>query len=547
MDCLELNTQYIGPETEEEADTTAPTYSDVGYSGVMAGRVCTFEATFDDDVALNKTIFSIDNGDGYYTNMTETVLEYTPENMTWQITLNSTVGKTVNAKWYVMDSSGNWNTTSEMSFSTTGLNQSEPYLKWENIKRVDSDFNDYLSGGTFDFNGYFTNLYSKLLSEIETTDFGPAYLNRTVDYGTPSYTVGENDVDWSAIADYTCDTLAEAQTAFTNCNSGDIIYLKGHIGVTTRLTMSLKSNVLIVGDGWNATSLDLANNINTQTMYFANCTNIVVRDLLVSGNRIANLEVGSMGALAFYGGVNCTVENVRVVGARRDGIYMSDGVGQYIINSVADDAGWNGHALSRCTYSGIAGVYAVDCSDVNINLWTGNNQVIVSSVSDAMVLQGLGAADSAVGIGLEVQVAAGYDLYNVIVRQCLSTGLHPNELGNLGDGLLLLDGNVYSDSYNIVFDNNNASFNNHCGLQISVPSVHVDKNNTIVIVNNQLHDNDYLHRDVWYVDDYVTYRDGVTTTLFDQDVMKVQGVTRGDISKIMGIEIGDISKVQGVG
>jgi hypothetical protein len=510
----------------------------------MAGRVCTFEATFDDDVALNKTIFSIDNGDGYYTNMTETVLEYTPENMTWQITLNSTVGKTVNAKWYVMDSSGNWNTTSEMSFSTTGLNQSEPYLKWENIKRVDSDFNDYLSGGTFDFNGYFANLYSKLLSEIETTDFGPAYLNRTVDYGTPSYTVGENDVDWSAIADYTCDTLAEAQTAFTNCNSGDIIYLKGHIGVTTRLTMSLKSNVLIVGDGWNATSLDLANNINTQTMYFANCTNIVVRDLLVSGNRIANLEVGSMGALAFYGGANCTVENVRVVGARRNGIYMSDGVGQYIINSVADDAGWNGHALSRCTYSGIAGVYAVDCSDVNINLWTGNNQVIVSSVSDAMVLQGLGAADSGIGIGLECQVTVGYDLYNVIVRQCLSTGNQPEVTATYGDGFVLLDGNTYSDLYNIVFDNNNASYNNHCGIQIST-SAGSDKNSTIVVVNNQLHDNDFTHRDVWYVDDYVTYRDGVTTTLFTQAAQKVEGTHRGDINKIMGVEIGDINKIQG--
>lgn len=544
MDCVELNTVYIGPEAETPVDSTAPTYSDSAYSGAMAGRVCTFSAAFEDETSLNRTIFSLDNGVGYYTNMTETALDYNPDNATFQVTLNSTVGVTVNSKWYVSDSSGNWNTTSEISFTTTGLNQTEPFLKWANTKRVDSDFSDYLSGGTFDFSGYYTGLYTKFLEEIENTNFGPAYLNRTVDYGSPSYTVGEPITDWSAIADYTCNTYAEAATAFSDCTSGDIIYLVNHINVTSRLTMTSKSNILIVGNGWNNTSLDLADNVNSQTMYFANCTNIVVRDLLVSANRIHNLDVGSMGALAFYGGANCTVENVRVVGARRDGIYMSDGTGQYIVNSVADDAGWNGHALARCTYSGIAGVYAVDCSDVNINLWTGNNQVIVSSVSDKMVLQGLGAADSAVGIGLEVQVAAGYDLYNVIVRQCLSTGIQPNTLGNLGDGLMLLDGNAYSDSYNIIFDNNNASFNNHCGLQISVPSIHADRNETIVVVNNQLHDNDMTHRDVWYVDDFVTYRANITTVLTEAISSifgSIHGIPIDEWGTYRGIPIGEIN------
>lgn len=543
MDCVEINTHYIGPEVEPEPDLGIPTYSGLAYSGTMAGRVCTFSVTLEDDEALNNSILSLDNGNGYFTNVTSTFPEGNPATDTFQVTLNSTVGKTVNAKWYFSDLEGNWNTTSTLSFTTTRMNQTDDFLKWANVKRVDTDFADYLSGSTFDFDGYYANLYTKFVSELETTQYGPTYTNRTVDYGSASYSVGDTGIDWSAIADYTCDTLAEAQTAFTNCASGDIIYLVGHIPVTTRLTMTGKSNIMIVGDGWNSTSLDLADNINTQTVLLSGCTNIVMVDLTVCGNRIHNIDVGSMGALAVDDGTNCTVENVRVVGGRRDGIYMSDGLGMYIVNSVGDDAGWNGIALSRCNYSAIVGSYGVDCSDVNVNIWAGNNQVLANSVSGNMVRQGIGAEDSAWGFGLEVQ--DGMDLYNIIVRQCLSTGNSANISGYYGDGFVLGDGKVGSDSYNIIFDNNNASYNYHCGIKIGIPTTRTADNATIVVINNQLHDNDMAHRDVSYVDDFVTYRDNITTELISSVFGFLHGIPIDEWKSYRGIPIEEI-KIRGI-
>lgn len=123
MDCVEINTVYIQDEVDPEADTTAPTCEGVSYSTTTAGEACNFNVTFADDVALESAIFSFDNGNGYYTNTTATYLDFNPETVSYQVTLNSTAGVTVQAMWYIQDTSDNWSVTTATSFVTTAASE----------------------------------------------------------------------------------------------------------------------------------------------------------------------------------------------------------------------------------------------------------------------------------------------------------------------------------------------------------------------------------------------------------------------------------------
>ncbi len=100
------------------AIATPPTYSGMTRSTSYAGYPCTFNITWQDKVALNKYIFSFDNGVGSFTNDTATAFTSNPQMISVTKTLTANVGATVRYRWYAVDSSNKWNSTTIQTFVT---------------------------------------------------------------------------------------------------------------------------------------------------------------------------------------------------------------------------------------------------------------------------------------------------------------------------------------------------------------------------------------------------------------------------------------------
>ena len=96
-----------------------PTYSAVTYSTTTAGSTCVFSITCSDKVALSKYIFSFDNGVGSFTNNTAVAFTSNPQTVFASEKLTSAIGATIRFRWFFNDTSGNWNSTSVESFTTT--------------------------------------------------------------------------------------------------------------------------------------------------------------------------------------------------------------------------------------------------------------------------------------------------------------------------------------------------------------------------------------------------------------------------------------------
>jgi hypothetical protein len=102
------------------ADTQPPTYSGLTYSTTIAGASCSFGITANDNVSLSKYIFCTNNT-GAYHNDTALAFGGTPKTVAVSKTLISTVGKKVGYRWYMNDTSGNWNDTGIHLLTTTGI------------------------------------------------------------------------------------------------------------------------------------------------------------------------------------------------------------------------------------------------------------------------------------------------------------------------------------------------------------------------------------------------------------------------------------------
>jgi hypothetical protein len=94
------------------ADTTAPTISAITANQTVAGYGIKVSATVTDNILLNDTMWSIDNGAGAYTNQS---WQTATNPATFTTTANSTVGVTFKAKLYARDSSGNIAVSDEYS------------------------------------------------------------------------------------------------------------------------------------------------------------------------------------------------------------------------------------------------------------------------------------------------------------------------------------------------------------------------------------------------------------------------------------------------
>ncbi|MFA5061270.1 MAG: LamG-like jellyroll fold domain-containing protein, partial [Candidatus Pacearchaeota archaeon] len=112
----------LGEGSQEEQDTTAPTYSSAGHNSTLAGNSTLFSIDWNDETALNPSgqyIFSTNNT-GSWVNDSAVNFTATPSSANVAKTLNSSVGISIGYRWYAKDDAGNWNATSIYSLTTTG-------------------------------------------------------------------------------------------------------------------------------------------------------------------------------------------------------------------------------------------------------------------------------------------------------------------------------------------------------------------------------------------------------------------------------------------
>jgi len=112
---------YCTYSTGGGGDTTAPTYSNIAHNTTLANYPCNFTIDFADETGLSDYYFS-SNNTGTWSNGTLTSLSGTSDSGSDVLTLNSTVGQVVGYRWYVNDTSNNWNTTAIQTLTTTDGN-----------------------------------------------------------------------------------------------------------------------------------------------------------------------------------------------------------------------------------------------------------------------------------------------------------------------------------------------------------------------------------------------------------------------------------------
>lgn len=387
---------------------------------------------------------------------------------------------------------------------------------WENDYRVDSKFLDYLSGSTFDFSGFFSQLYNRFLKELETTTFGTGYTRPTLDYGSATYTAGSAVGNLESVADYMCTTEAEIRNALTLAVSGDIIFVKAGTYDISPILFSSKSNLIIAGEGWN-TVLRLKDGENSYALRGMDSNNIIVRDLTIDGNR-ANNPMVSTDLFEFRGASsNILIENVQILHARRIGIDLYDGTRLYTINSVSKDNGWNNHQYTRSSWAVTIGNYFEDARDVSTSTWASNNLVIANNLAVYGIHDGLGYNDANWGIGVEPQGGGSpIDTYNVIIRNNIASDHNQADSTEpwKGTGIWITgSGDPVGTpgtfgSYNIIIDGNTVENNNMRGIFVENDAKYPDGSN-IVVVNNNASGNDVYNIGPPNYGDYVILRSGV--------------------------------------
>ena len=106
--------------TIQAADATAPQWQDNQTNSTLAGSTVNHSVFWTDNLDLNVSVFSLDNGNGSFLNFTTQAIDST--NWTnFSYVVNSTVGSTIQWRVYANDSSGNLNVTSDFQYTTTGV------------------------------------------------------------------------------------------------------------------------------------------------------------------------------------------------------------------------------------------------------------------------------------------------------------------------------------------------------------------------------------------------------------------------------------------
>lgn len=417
----------------------------------------------------------------------------------------------------------------------------EYYDTWESNYQVETNFLEYLSGSTFDFNGFFDNLYTKFLRELETTVFGAGYERPALDYGSPTYVAGEpiliNGSTLESIADYVVyqdengyvyykdssgtaygggDTIPdEINTAISLTPDNGIVFIKAGnytVDSSSLISFSARSNLIIAGEGWN-TTLRLADGVNwTPIRGTSGCQNIIVRDLMIDANMAGNPNVTYTYGIDFTGGTprNILIENIEVANARRMGIVTREGNYIYFINNVVVNSGWNNMEHIRCSWGAAIGNYLQGHRDVGLSTWGSNNLVVANNIAVNPIHDGLGYNDANWGIAEETQGGGNFrDSYNIIFRNNIADehNVAPASEPWRGSGLVVMGSSqTPAGSYNIIVDGNIMRNNNRAGLLVVADSKYASLDSTIVIVNNYASGNDVYGLGPPTYGNYVIYR-----------------------------------------
>lgn len=392
---------------------------------------------------------------------------------------------------------------------------SDYYSEWRQNYRVDTRFTDYLSNSTFNFNGFFDQIYSRFVRELETTIWGSEYTRPTLDYGNAKYNAGEPVSDLDTIATHVCSTISEIEMAFSSASSGDIIFIEaGTYVVASSLTLSEKSNVIIAGQGWN-TVLKLNDGVNAPIIKGYHSDSIIVRDLMIDGNMASNPDYTDTYGIVMRFSTNLLVENVKSINARRMGINAHDGNFVYFINCVSINCGWNCIDHVRCSYGATIGNYMQDNRDVGYSTWGSDHLVVANNVAVGGTHDRKGFNDANWGIGLETQKGNNpFDTHTIVVRNnicCEHNAANETEPWK-GVGIWVMGSGHASDNagtYNIIVDGNVMQNNNRAGLVIADDSLYSDRSSTIVIIYNYASGNDVYNINGTNYGNYVIYRSGV--------------------------------------
>ncbi len=397
------------------------------------------------------------------------------------------------------------------------------YTTWRDDYRVDSRFSNYLFGSTFDFDGFFDQIYDRFLKELETTVYGAGYTRPTnFDYGTANYNPGEPVGNLRNVATKIISTVPELENAFSSAESGDIIFIESGTYVVSTLGLVGKSNIIIAGNGWD-TVLYLADGVNFPVIYgTGGCRNIIIRDLRIEGNKANNMDNAMTTGIDFRNGQERTfTENVYIHDIRRMGWSGGhDGRESYIFNSVVIDSGWNCITPARDSYDGIIGNYVEGWRDVGITTWGTDHLVIANNIAVHPIQDGLGFGGGNIGIMVENQNPGGSgtpctttsdcpqgerpetcfenkcwgrtpkDSHDVIIRKNIASeaNVAPYELRWRGIGIwsASFDHIPECGSYNIIMDGNICENNNRAGFIVSTSTRYPGEEwgRTVVVVNN---------------------------------------------------------------
>jgi len=420
------------------------------------------------------------------------------------------------------------------------------YSIWETRYRVDTDFPDYFTGLAFNFTGFFENLYTRFLQELETTVYGVGYQRPSLNYGSPTYNAGDpilvNESSLESRANYVVyqdqsgyvyykdslgvtygggDTIPnEISTAISLTPNGGIVFIKAgtyRIDSNSLIVFSTRTNLIIAGEGWN-TTFQLADSVNwTPIRGTSGCQRIIVRDLMIDMNMAGNPDVTYTYGIDFTGGTprNILIENVKVVNARRMGIVTREGNYVYFINDVVLNSGWNNMEHIRVSWGAAIGNYLQDARDVGYSTWGSHNIVVANNFAVGGIHDRLGFNDANWGLALENHGggnATPVDSHDIVFRNNIAEGHNASDSTEpwKGTGIWIMGSDLPgTGSYNVIVDGNVMRYNNRAGLVITPDNKYPDLGNTIVAVNNYASGNNIYNVNSQNYGNYVIQRTGV--------------------------------------
>jgi len=390
---------------------------------------------------------------------------------------------------------------------------SDFYSAWNSNYRVDTNFEAYLSGASFNFEGFFSGLYNQFLKELETIQFDGSYASTPITWGKPTYSPGEpiGSGILETVADFVVyqdsngvvyyknksgtifgnnDKIAnEIEGALNSLPSGGgIVYIKSASSqyvVPNRIEIE-GSNVILAGGGWG-TVIRLADNAprpsEPSTIFVAGwngAQKVIVRDLMVDGNKDVNDDT-SFRAIWCQEGSNFACINTKVIDARRYALYSTASSRVYFVDDVTIDSGWNNIEPARSSWSAVIGCYVQGHSDVGISTWGSQNLVFANNVVILPRAVGEGYNDANWGIGVEPE--GGYPTHNILIKNNVcsyhnATDSPHHPTWDAGEGIWVMD---YGLTYNVIIDGNICIENNRWGIRFEYDDLLA---NAVVCNNN---------------------------------------------------------------